>query len=105
MAGLANRDVMSGLDGAVAAGLLDVAQAQTLKDSYDLCWSVQCAARLLSGKVIEADKIGEGGAAFLCRATGFEQVEALQSALQDSYSTATEMIGSVIKEDEDGAQH
>ncbi len=105
MAGLANRDVMSGLDGAVAAGLLDVAQAQTLKDSYDLCWSVQCAARLLSGKVIEADKIGEGGAAFLCRATGFEQVEALQSALQDSYSTAAEIIGSVIKEDEDGAQH
>ncbi len=105
MAGLANRDVMSGLDGAVAAGLLDVAQAQTLKDSYDLCWSVQCAARLLSGKVIEADKIGEGGAAFLCRATGFEQVEALQSALQDSYSTAAEIIGSVIKEVEDGAQH
>ncbi len=105
MAGLANRDVKSGLDGAVAAGLLDVAQAQTLKDSYDLCWSVQCAARLLSGKVIEADKIGEGGAAFLCRATGFEQVEALQSALQDSYSTAAEIIGRVIKEDEDGAQH
>ncbi len=105
MAGLANRDVMSGLDGAVAAGLLDVAQALTLKDSYDLCWSVQCAARLLSGKVIEADKIGEGGAAFLCRATGFEQVEALQSALQDSYSTAAEIIGSVIKEVEDGAQH
>ncbi|MCV6594101.1 MAG: glutamine-synthetase adenylyltransferase, partial [Silicimonas sp.] len=105
MAGISDRDVMSGLDGAVAAGLLDVAQAQTLKDSYDLCWSVQCAARLLSGKVIEADKIGEGGAAFLCRATGFEQVEALHSALQDSYSTAAAIIGSVIKEDEDGAQH
>lgn len=105
MAGLAERDVPSGLDGAVAAGLLDVAQAQTLKDSYDLCWSVQCAARLLSGKVIEADKIGEGGAAFLCRATGFEQVEQLQSALQDTYTTAAEIIGSVIKEGEDGTQH
>ena len=76
LAGLAQRDVSSGLDGAVAAGLLDVAQAQSLKECYDLCWSVQCAARLLSGKVIEADKIGEGGTAFLCRATGFEQVEA-----------------------------
>ncbi|NVO55556.1 glutamine-synthetase adenylyltransferase [Rhodobacteraceae bacterium B1Z28] len=99
------RDVHSGLDGAVAAGLLDVAQAQTLKDSYDLCWSVQCAARLLSGTVIEADKISEGGAAFLCRATGFEQVEQLQAALQDSYTTAADLIGSVIKEGEDGAQH
>ncbi len=105
MAGLADRDVLSGLDGAVATGLLDVAQAQTLKDSYDLCWSVQCAARLLSGKVIEADKIGEGGAAFLCRATGFEQVEQLQSALQDTYAAAAEIIGSVIKEGEDGTQH
>ncbi len=105
LAGSAQRDVSSGLDGAVAAGLLDVAQAQSLKDCYDLCWSVQCAARLLSGKVIEADKIGEGGAAFLCRATGFEHVEALQAALQESYTTAADLIGGVINEGEDDAQH
>ncbi|WP_425079038.1 glutamine-synthetase adenylyltransferase [Ruegeria denitrificans] len=104
LAGFAQRDVSSGLDGAVAAGLLDVAQAQSLKDCYDLCWSVQCAARLLSGKAIEADKIGEGGTAFLCRATGFEQVEALQAALLESYTTAADLIGGVIKGEEDGAQ-
>ncbi|WP_050602552.1 [glutamate--ammonia-ligase] adenylyltransferase [Ruegeria sp. 6PALISEP08] len=105
LAGSQQRDVSSGLDGTVATGLLDVAQAQSLKDCYNLCWSVQCAARLLSGKVIEADKIGEGGAAFLCRATGFEQVEALQAALQESYKTAADLIGGVIKGGEDGAQH
>lgn len=104
LSGVAQRDVHAGLDGAVAAGLLDVAQAQTLKDCYDLCWSVQCAARLLSGKVIEADKIGEGGAAFLCRATGFEQVDQLQAALQESYGSAADIIGWVIKEGKDGAQ-
>ncbi|NOD29235.1 glutamine-synthetase adenylyltransferase [Ruegeria atlantica] len=104
LAGSAQRDVASGLDGAVAAGLLDVAQAQSLKDCYDLFWSVQCAARLLSGKTIEADKIGEGGTAFLCRATGFEQVEALQAALQECYTTAADLIGGVIKGEEDGAQ-
>ncbi|UUV04800.1 glutamine-synthetase adenylyltransferase [Ruegeria sp. YS9] len=104
LAGSAQRDVSSGLDGAVADGLLDVAQAQSLKDCYDLCWSVQCAARLLSGKAIEADKIGEGGTAFLCRATGFEQVEALQAALLESYTTAADLIGGVIKGEEDGAQ-
>lgn len=104
MAGLSQRDVASGLDGAVAAALLDVAQAQTLKDCYDLCWSVQCAARLLSGKVIEADKIGEGGTAFLCRATGFDQVEQLQSALKDSYSRAAQLISGVVGEIEDGTQ-
>ncbi len=104
LSGLPQRDVQTGLDGAVAAGLLEVAQAQTLKDCYDLCWSVQCAARLLSGKVIEADKIGEGGTAFLCRATGFEQVDQLQAALQDSYDTAAGIIGRVISEDTHGAQ-
>ncbi|WP_170564389.1 glutamine-synthetase adenylyltransferase [Ruegeria atlantica] len=104
LSGVAQRDVHSGLDGAVAAGLLDVAQAQTLKDCYDLCWSVQCAARLLSGKLIEADKVGEGGSAFLCRATGFEQVEQLQGALQDNYSTAAGIIGGVIRGEEDGAE-
>ncbi|SMO37552.1 glutamine-synthetase adenylyltransferase [Ruegeria faecimaris] len=104
LSGVAKRDVHAGLDGAVAAALLDVAQAQTLKDCYDLCWSVQCAARLLSGKVIEADKIGEGGSAFLCRATGYEQVEQLQAALQESYDIAAEIIGRVIQEDKDAAQ-
>ena len=104
LAGIAQRDVHAGLDGAVAAGLQNVAQAQTLKDCYDLCWSVQCAARLLSGKGIEADKIGEGGAAFLCRATGFEQVQQLQSALHDSYAVAAELIGAVVEEGDDGTQ-
>ncbi|MEX0307487.1 MAG: glutamine-synthetase adenylyltransferase [Ruegeria sp.] len=104
LAGLPQRDVPSGLDGAVAAGLLDVAQAQTLKDCYDLCWSVQCAARLLSGKTIEADKIGEGGIAFLCRATGFDRVEQLQAALQDNYAIAAKLIGGVVREVENGTQ-
>ncbi|MEW2916548.1 glutamine-synthetase adenylyltransferase [Ruegeria sp. ANG10] len=104
LSSVTQRDVHSGLDGTVAAGLLDVAQAQTLKECYDLCWSVQCATRLLSGKGIEADKIGEGGAAFLCRATGFEQVEHLQGALQDSYTAAAGIIGRVLEEGQDAAQ-
>ncbi len=104
LSGEIKHDVHAGLDGAVAAGLLDVAQAQTLKECYDLCWSVQCAARLLSGKVIDADKIGQGGSDFLCRATGFDRVEQLQAALQQRYSSAAEIIGSVVKEDGNGAQ-
>ncbi|WP_170572201.1 glutamine-synthetase adenylyltransferase [Ruegeria atlantica] len=104
LSGIAQRDVSAGLDGAVVAELLDVAQAQTLKDCYDLFWSVQCAARLLSGKVIDADKIGEGGTAFLCRATGFEQVEQLQAALQEKYIAAADIIGRVIGRAKDAAQ-
>ncbi|GAB4536661.1 MAG: [glutamate--ammonia-ligase] adenylyltransferase [Ruegeria sp.] len=104
LAGSAERDVASGLQGAVVAGLLEVAQAQVLRTAYDLFWQVQCAARLLSGKVIEADKIGQGGTAFLCRATGFEQVEELQAALQENYAAAAAIIGAVIEEGRDAAQ-
>ena len=104
LSGTTQRDVLSGLDGAVAAGLLDVAQGRTLSECYDLCWSVQCAARLLSGKVIEADKIGEGGAAFLCRATGFDKVQDLQAALADTYTTAAALIAGVVDEGTDGTQ-
>ena len=102
LSGAAERDVSSGLDGAVAAGLLDAAQAQTLKSCYDLFWSVQCAARLLSGKVIDAEKIGQGGAEFLCRATGYDRVKALQAALQDSYAIAADLIGAVTGKAENG---
>ena len=104
LAGSAERDVASGLQGAVAAGLLEVAQAHVLRTAYDLFWQVQCAARLLSGKVIEADKIGQGGTAFLCRATGFEQVELLQAALQENYAAAAAIISAVIEEGRDAAQ-
>ncbi|WP_170605289.1 glutamine-synthetase adenylyltransferase [Ruegeria arenilitoris] len=104
LAGSAKRDVHSGLDGVAAAGLLEVAQGQTLKECYDLCWSLQCAARLLSGEMIEADKIGEGGVAFLCRATGFDEVGQLQAALTNAYDTAAELITAVFEEGKDGTQ-
>ncbi len=55
-------------------------------------------------RCFEADKIGEGGTAFLCRATGFEQVEQLQAALQESYTAAADIIGRVIEEGQDAAQ-
>lgn len=96
MAGMSARDVHAGLDGAVAVDWLNVADAQTLKDSYDLCWSVQTAARLLSGKAIDADKIGEGGAAFLCRAAGEDDIGALQARLEQSYATSEELIARAV---------
>ncbi|WP_171174207.1 glutamine-synthetase adenylyltransferase [Ruegeria sp. HKCCD8929] len=104
LAGRVERDVHSGLDGAVAAGLLNVADARTLKDCYDLCWSVQTAARLLSGKAIETGSIGEGGAAFLCRTTGFDRIEQLQAALEDSYAKSGVLIPAAIGEGTDGPE-
>ncbi|OED47972.1 glutamine-synthetase adenylyltransferase [Rhodobacteraceae bacterium (ex Bugula neritina AB1)] len=101
------RDVPSGLRGAVAAGWLNDADAEYLAAGYRLFWSVQCAARLLSGKAIEAETLGEVGARFLCRATGFDTLEALEQELQARYSRCAALIGETLEReaaDEDG-QH
>ncbi|KIC26461.1 MULTISPECIES: glutamine-synthetase adenylyltransferase [unclassified Leisingera] len=103
----AARDVASGLQGAVAAGWLNDADAEYLTDGYRLFWSVQCAARLLSGKAIDAETMGEGGAQFLCRTTGFDHLEALEQELQDRYSRCAALIGKTLEReaaDEEG-QH
>ena len=97
LAGLALRDVAGGLKGGAEIGWLDPRAAEDLIACYDLQWSVQTAARLISGKVIEADRIGEGGAAFLCRGTGFDDTTALQAALQDSYDRAARHIAQALE--------
>ncbi|MFC3615074.1 glutamine-synthetase adenylyltransferase [Lutimaribacter marinistellae] len=102
LSGQAERDVASGLEGAVAAGWLDDADRTVLDEAYTLFWDVQTAARLLSGKVIEADKIGEGGANFLCRTTGFAEVQALEAALEEHYARAAAVIAAALAEAENG---
>ncbi|KIC15749.1 [protein-PII] uridylyltransferase family protein [Leisingera sp. ANG-Vp] len=100
------RDVAAGLRGAVAAGWLSDADAEYLQASYRLFWSVQSAARLLSGKAIEADRIGEGGAQFLCRTTGYARLDALEQELQARYTRCAAIIAEALERDEaDEGQH
>ena len=104
--GLAARDVAAGLRGAVAAGWLNDADAEYLQAGYRLFWSAQSAARLLSGKAIEADRIGEGGAQFLCRTTGYARLDALEQELQARYARCAAIIAeAVAREQADEGQH
>lgn len=91
------RDVAGGLQGAVACGWLSVAESQILSDAYRLYWSVQTAARLLSAKGLEAATIGEGGALFLCRSSGFETLEALEEDLAARYLACSDIIDAALK--------
>lgn len=97
LAGNPARDVHSGLDAAVAVDWLDVAESRTLKETYDLCWSVQTAARLLSGRGIEVEEIGEGGGAFLCRSTGFDRIQDLEADLENRYARADALISAALE--------
>ncbi|WP_093027218.1 glutamine-synthetase adenylyltransferase [Ruegeria marina] len=101
LAGSAARNVASGLESGVAAGWLEVADAQVLQRAYDLFWSVQTAARLLSVTAISAETIGQGGAAFLCRSAGFETIDALEAALENSYAEAAIRIDTAVGEWDD----
>ena len=104
LSGSGARDVATGLDGAVACGWLDAAEGTRLTQAYRLFWSVQTAARLLSAKALDTAAIGEGGAQFLCRSTGFETLQGLEQDLEDSYAACRAMIdGALDREGANGA--
>ena len=92
LSGETAQDVASGLRGAVACGWLDAAGAAELQRGYDLFWSVQTAARLVSGKAIDEDTMGEGGAQFLCRSTGHDSLAELREALETAYAACAKII-------------
>ncbi len=99
LGGAATRDVASGLRAGVACGWLTADIATQLTQSYALFWSVQMAARLISGKVIEADRIGQGGVAFFCRSTGYDDVDALQAALTRHYVDCAAWIDQAVHQE------
>lgn len=91
--------VDGGLDGAVASGWLNDADATELKAAYALFWDVQSAARLISDKALDAESMGEGGAQFLCRASGYDSLAALQQALEARYESCAEIIARAFEEE------
>jgi len=102
LAGVPVRDVHAGLQGAVASGWLRVADAEVLRQSYDLFWSVQSAMRLMSGKAADSGQLGEGGFAFLCRVSGADDIDGLQQTLETAYSGAAAIIDAALPtKDED----
>ena len=91
------QDVQAGLQATVASGWLNVAEATQLQNSYDLFWSVQTVARMLSGSEIGTENLGEGGVQFLCRSTGFNNLAALQDDLERRYAACNELITQALK--------
>ncbi|MQY41196.1 bifunctional [glutamine synthetase] adenylyltransferase/[glutamine synthetase]-adenylyl-L-tyrosine phosphorylase [Epibacterium sp. SM1969] len=91
----------AGLEAGVEAGILNVAQAATLKDSYRLYREVQMAARLLSDKPLVDAEMGEGAAAFLCRASGYDDLSGLILALDTAYAACAEIAQTVLDQREE----
>ncbi len=96
MSGSAKRDVTAGLNASVAIGWLDDADRTALSRAYEVCWQVLQAARLLSDKPLDPDKIGAGGAGFVLRETGHQNLSALHKALEAATVRAGEIIDSAL---------
>ena len=96
MAGETRRSVAAGLEAGVAIGWLDDAGRAALARAYGLCWQVLQAAKLLSDRPLDPDRIGEGGAAFVLRETGHETTEALRAALEEAAGAAGDVIDAAL---------
>lgn len=96
LGGLVARDVDAGLQGAVASDWLSVADAEVLRATHDLCWAVHGAMRLMSGKAIDTDEMGQGGIAFLGRVTGMDDIDQLQDRLARAYAESDAIISGVL---------
>ncbi len=96
LAGQPSRSVPEGLAAGVAAGWLSDADAQALAAAYRLYWSVQSAARLVSGRGAGEAMRGEGGAAFLLRSTGQSTVRALEGELMQAYAASAARIDAAV---------
>lgn len=71
-------------------------EVETLCTSYRLMWSLQSAARLLTGEALDLDLAGQGGTAFVLRETGAEDVAALSEALQSAAIDAAKVVDKAL---------
>ncbi|MFK7937794.1 MAG: bifunctional [glutamine synthetase] adenylyltransferase/[glutamine synthetase]-adenylyl-L-tyrosine phosphorylase [Roseovarius sp.] len=104
LAGSAARDVPSALLAAQETGWMTAEQARVLTDAYDLCWKTLQTSRLLGDKPIDPSQLGEGGAAFVLRETGFDSITDLQAGLNAATAAASDVITGLLAQTPKGSK-
>ena len=83
-------------------GRFVTAYAAAHPEGEDLAESLLFAYGLLRhpGRIppVDSDAIGEGGAAFFCRSTGYDSVQALRDALEQAYEDSAARIDAALAE-------
>lgn len=97
IAGHAARHIPSGLQALQKVGLITPDEVHTLTQAYTRCWALQCAGRLLSAKPISNDTLGQAGAAFLARALGQDDLDQLETQMNQTYLSAAAIIDRVLR--------
>ncbi len=96
-AGSPVRDFAGQLESGIASGWLTEDEAETLRSSAGLFWSLQAAARLLTGAPLDLEAVGEGGLRLILRETGMESAEALIEELECRGEAAAAVIAAKLE--------
>ena len=96
IAGGRGRTVEAQLTAAGQAGLLSEAGMAALLAGYRLNWQLQAAGRLLADRVPDPATLGEGGRAFVLRATGCATADRLTAALTSAATLAETEISAQL---------
>ena len=92
IAGSPARDVDTQLHAGVAAGWLDAADAQALRDAAQLLWKLQAAVRLLTGGGLDPNDLGEGARRMILRETDTQGLDALLAQMTRLHKAADVII-------------
>ncbi len=98
IAGQPAQRIPDGIAAGMDVGILDKEAARTLSEAYAACWSLQCAARLLSAETLDDATLGQAGAAFLARSLGCDTLAASRTRMEQTYAAAVEVIDAVLKD-------
>jgi len=77
-------------------GWLDRDVVEDLSDSYRALWTVQAAARLLTGVALDFDDLGAGGRDFMLRQTGCDSTGALAAEIAARTGAAAARIAAAL---------
>jgi len=97
IAGRPDRSTLDQIAAGQAAGLIEPQEAECLRAAARLFWTLQCTGKLLTGELIDPDRLGEGGRRLILREAGADSVEALARHLADVAQAADAVITAIME--------
>jgi len=77
-------------------GWLSQDDADTLADTYRLCWALQIGSRLISETNLTPERDTSAASVFLCRITGTDSIDALHTVLDQKTTRAAQIIETAL---------
>ena len=96
LAGASDLDTITQLAAGVTLEWLSTEETAQLLRTYSMLWTVQAAARLLTGTALDFADLGAGGRGFMLRETGCDTVEELQRQITEAAGMSAEIIDAAL---------